>query len=49
LIASHFEDKLAFTDLNELSPLAFSNDCAHLLRLDILVLSPLTNARAVLA
>lgn len=49
LIPSCFEIKLTFINFNKSPLLAFSNDCAHLLRLNVLDLSPLTNTCSVLA
>jgi hypothetical protein len=46
--ASHLEHELAFVSLDELPLLTLSHDRLHLLRLNVLVLAPLADARSVL-
>jgi hypothetical protein len=47
-VASHLEYQSALVRLDELPLLTLSHDRLHLLRLDILVLIPLADARSVL-
>jgi len=48
LAASHLEHERALVGLDELSLLSLSHDRLHLLRLDVLVVVPLADARSIL-
>lgn len=47
-IVSHLENETPLVNFNELSLLAFPNDCLHFLRLDIFVLPPLADTCSIL-